>query len=143
MLKKIITPLIAVIFFCYFWQLNSKPLFSDYGKTFEIYSATKSAGEIKFANGFDFLTTFCRYGESVSLTLTDKENSQEFINQVLIKFNAKKVAVEKFEWGVSTYAYSKDIKYVEVVGGKRVNLHIFIGQAGDVTLGSPIIYGSF
>lgn len=142
MRKKIILPLICLIFFCYFWQISAKPLFSEYGKTFEIYSSGKSSGQIKFVSEQDFSKLFFMYGESVSLAYDVKVPST-FIETVLKKYNAKVVMQKENSIGKNVYAYSKDVKYIERVGGKRVNLHIFISKNGKITLGSPLIYGSF
>ena len=142
MRKKIILPLICLIFFCYFWQVSAKPLFNDYAKTFETYSSDKSSGQIKFVCEKDFSKLFFVYGESVSL-IKDVKNSTSFIQSVLKKYNAKVVIKSENSIGTNVYAYSKNIKYIEKVGGKRVNLHIFIYKSGQITLGSPLIYGSF
>jgi hypothetical protein len=50
--------------------------------------------------------------------------------------------IESVDDGVSFYAYSKNVKYLRMLNGKKVNLHVSLSN-GKVYLGSPIIYGCF
>ncbi len=143
MFKKLILPIVAIFFFCYFWQVNSKPIFSEYGDYFEVYSSQKSSGEIKFANLDDFFGNFFKAGEAVFVKDLNDQSEGEFITKVLNKFDAEVVFVQSTNLGKSVYAYSDQIKYLELVKGQRVNLHIFIAKEGGATIGSPLIYGSF
>lgn len=64
------------------------------------------------------------------------------LEDFLIKFNAKIVMVEDYGEGICYYAFSPEIKYIENVCGKNVNLHIAF-RKDSVKIGAPLIYGSF
>lgn len=137
MLKKI-----AVIFFAFLllfnvYANNNQPIFKGYAKSFEFYlSSPSSSAKIVRANDKLLFIGKDVYGESFR---ADEKNF--CLEEFLSEFNAKIVAVESIEEGVSYYAYSPKIKYRAKVNGKTVNLHVFIGDS--VTVGAPLIYGSF
>ncbi|MBO5926155.1 MAG: hypothetical protein J6Q38_01165 [Clostridia bacterium] len=61
----------------------------------------------------------------------------------LIKnLNAKLVIKENLDGLTCFYYYSKKLPEVEIIKGKKVNLHIAVSNNRTV-IGSPIIYGSF
>ena len=62
--------------------------------------------------------------------------------KLLEELNAKIVMTEDASEGNSYYAYSKKIRYCKTINDKKINLHIFVGKTG-ITVGTPIIYGSF
>ncbi len=140
MLKKICASLFALTLFACIWISYSKPLFSSYANGYEVYGETKSAGQIKLASDKNFHLFFLRYGESATLKVKGDEN---FALSVIKEFNGELIFIEKIAEGTSYYAYSSDIKYCEVINGKKINLHIFVQEEGQTTLGSPVIYGSF
>ena len=76
-------------------------------------------------------------GESVKIS-----NLGFDVNEFFEKYNAKIVFTETTDGVVSYYGYSKDIKYQTTIGGKRINLHVAVTK-DSVTVGAPIIYGSF
>jgi hypothetical protein len=68
------------------------------------------------------------------------------LDAFLVRHQATIVFTEEIESGVSIYAYSKSVKYRKQIKGKIVNLQIFIPkekQNKDITIGTPIIFGSF
>jgi hypothetical protein len=50
--------------------------------------------------------------------------------------------MEETEEGINYYAYTEKLTTEKIIRGKKINLHIFIGES-EVTIGTPIIYGSF
>ena len=76
-------------------------------------------------------------GESVSLK---KENFD--LNEFLSDMNAEVVFVEQTEEMNLYYAYSPNLKYKKIVDGRLVNVQIAIAKE-RVTVGSPLIFGSF
>ena len=116
---------------------RSKPLFSDYSSRFEVYFFDYSSlNGVKNVDKSEYVFCFNLRGESCVV-----ENDYT-VEQILQDFNAKVVKTEHHDNGTSIYAYSKKIKYKKKVFNKVVNLHIELSN-GKITLGSPIIYGSF
>ena len=121
------------MFFC----TRSKPVFSDYSSRFEVYFFDYSNLKgVKSVDKSKYVFCFNLRGESC---VVENECSVE---QILQNFNARVVKTEKHDNGVSIYAYSKEIKYKKTLFGKVVNLHIELSN-GKITMGSPVIYGSF
>ncbi len=138
MLKKAFISLTAVITFVFLWGISNKPIFYDYAKTFEVYlHASSSVTPSTSVNGLQFLAINGKKGEACK---TDRENFD--LDVFLKKFGATIKRVENTADSVNYYAFSPYIRYSEKIGGKTVNLHISIAKE-VVTLGSPIIYGSF
>ena len=79
--------------------------------------------------------TFFKKGESLYL-------EGYSLDDILFFYNAKVKVVEKIEEGTNYYAYSSKLKYNEVIDGKIINLHIFIGKE-KIILGFPVIFGSY
>ena len=121
------------MFFC----TRSKPLFSDYASSFEVYFFDYSSlSGVKSVQKNEYVFCFNLRGESC---VVENDYTAE---QILSNFNAKIVKKEIHDNGVSIYAYSSKIKYKKQLFGKVVNLHIELSN-GKITVGSPIIYGSF
>lgn len=79
--------------------------------------------------------TFYYTGESVVLS----ESSD--IDRIIELFDAKMVFKEEALGVTSRYYYSNKLPIYKYVNGKRVNLHI--NQSDVITVGYPIIYGSY
>lgn len=138
MFKKILVFILCLIFIGTFFITQKTPLFYRYGDTFELYLekggslahfVTVKKEEYAFYNNVT--------GESCVLLNNDLP-----VPKIFEDFNSKIIFVETLEEGVSYYGYSNDIKYVQYINGKKVNLHVFKGKT-QTKIGSPIIYGSF
>lgn len=136
-LKKII--IVALTFLSVFavYVGNHQPVFSGYAKNFEVYLASPSSNaRIVSVNVRQYPTLINVYGESF------KANKENFdLKGFLEDFNAQIVFVESISEGTCYYAYSPKIKYRAQIYGSVVNLHVFVGDS--VTIGAPIIFGSF
>ncbi len=64
------------------------------------------------------------------------------LQELLDRFSAEVIMIEDYEGGTSYYAYSSKIKYLEMINGNKINLHIAVKSDG-VKIGVPIIYTSF
>jgi hypothetical protein len=137
MLKKIAVIVIACALVFTVYTKNNQPIFKGYANSFEFYLSSPSSNA-KIVRADDNLLFIGKdvYGESFR---ADVKNF--CLEEFLSEFNAEVVAVESIEEGISYYAYSPKIKYRAKVNDKIVNLHVFIGES--VTVGAPLIYGSF
>lgn len=130
--------LIIALFLVCVYFVNRKPVFIDYSNSFVLYTNSNSSNcAFKSVNRLEYCFSINVFGEECSVK---KENFdlQEFLDD----FSARIVLVEHTESGTSYYAYSNKVKYLQVIKGQKINLHVAI--SGDmVYLGSPVIYGSF
>ena len=78
---------------------------------------------------------------SLSQIQTIDVKDYPYLKSFLDDFDAKVIFTESIDEGVSYYAYSPKIKERVNLNGKTINLQIFIGNS--VTVGAPLIYGSF
>ena len=138
MLKKSIITILIIVFFLCIYAENSKPIFSGYAKNFEVYQSRGSiSSAIKNCTALDML--FMRKVQGEGCKVSESEFDLELF---LSDFNAKIVFIEQVDGITSYYAYSPKVKYLENIGERVVNLHVAV-SGEQVTLGSPIIYGSF
>ena len=93
-----------------------------------------SAAQTVCAADYPFIV--CKRGESVFI------EERLCAEELLKSYGATLSFTEETEEGKSYYCYVKGLKYLKIIGGKRVNLHVFIGD-GYTVIGSPIIYGGF
>ncbi len=136
-MKKLAFILCALAVIISFYVMNNRPIFSDFASAYEIYQYSNSSNAlITSANNKSYLFIKNKTGESCKIY------GDFSLEQFLNKFSARVVFYEKVNDGVSYYAYSSKIKYRQTVNGKTVNLQVFIG-ADSVTVGTPIIYGSY
>lgn len=142
MFKKILVCFLSLLLIFGIAIVNKKPIFSGYASNFEVYLGESSSNaKIVNANKIDFLFLNKVCGESFKIDSLDFN-----IDKFLVKQNAKIVFIEEIESGISIYAYSRTIKYKKRIKGKMVNLQIFIPKDIEntkITVGTPIIYGSF
>lgn len=142
MFKKILVCFLSLLLIFGIAIVNKKPIFSGYGSNFEVYLGESSSNaKIVNASKIDFLFLNKVCGESFKIDSLDFN-----IDKFLVKQNAKIVFIEEIESGISIYAYSRTIKYKKRIKGKMVNLQIFIPKDIEntkITVGTPIIYGSF
>ena len=138
MLKSLRVFLIIAICLSCVYFANRKPLFIDYSTTFTLYTNSNSSNcNFKSVNRLNYCFYINVYGEECSIRKKGF-NLEEFLD----KFSAQLIFVEQTENTVSYYAYSKKIKYLQIIKGQKINLHVAVDD-DMVYLGSPVIYGSF
>ena len=136
--KGVFTFVLCLVVVSIIFLINSTSLFYSFNGKNEVYlNNNSSVANIVSVNRERVKTFISKKGEAIFI---EKEKLSPV--EIMERFNAKLVFIEKIDEGVSYYAYSNDIKYVKRVKGEKVNLHIFISEKGT-KIGSPIIYGSF
>lgn len=137
MLKKVLLLFCVGIITLYVVSIYQTPLFYKYSDSFTVYVGSNSSNaDILNTNKSSFMFIKDKRGESCKI------NGSFDLQSFLSEFDAQLVFTEQTEQGVSYYAYSNKVKYKQQIKSKPINLHVFIGKSG-VTVGSPIIYGSF
>ena len=137
MFKRLLMIFLASLMIVGVWTFNSRSVFYGYSDKLTIYFDESSSGEMLTINSNNFSLFSGVKGESI---VVDKNtfNLHNFIKD----FDCKVLFIEECEEGQSIYGYSDKIRYKKVLHGEVVNLHIFIGEK-NLSLGSPIIFGSF
>ena len=138
MFKRICTFFSIIIVLFGVFLLNYKPMFADFTDRLELYlDENSSNAQIISVETIDYRFIKNIKGESFKI---DKKcfSLDEFLN----KTGGKVIFTETTEYGVSYYCYSNSIKYRKQIRGEIINLHVFVGKE-QVTIGSPLIYGSF
>lgn len=136
-MKKIAVWFVCLIFILGVWISANQPVFKNYSQQTVVYSFNNSSNaKIDDCNNYVVPFKFFKVGESC---VVDKNfNVSQFISQ----FNASVVMKEQTVFGNSIYLYSPKINYCKSINGKKINLQIFTdGQ--KITIGTPIIYGSY
>ena len=137
MLKKIFIPMLCFSIILSFCFISKAPVFKGYAKTFQVYKFDSASSNFLTVSELEYYFVGKIKGESFSM------DSKDFnLEQFLKSFNAKVLMVEKIAHGASIYAFSPQIRYRNSIGGHTINLHIFLG-GNTVTVGAPLIYGSF
>lgn len=109
-------------------------------RTFYLYTPSSQATQ---KTTLDFLDVFHVQGESVCFEfLGTDDKKQELVQEILKKYRAELVVKEEILGTVSYYAYTPTLFKGVSVQGKRVNLHIAIGET-QAAVGTPIIFGGF
>ena len=136
MFKKAFIVLFCAVFILSVYLLNAEPVFD--GEKIEVYTVSGSSNAlIKTVDKYEYLFLPTVKGDSVRL------NADGFdVLKLLNDYDAKMIMIERLDGVECYYAYSSKIRYREIIGGKRVNLQIAV-RGEIVTVGSPIIYGSF
>ena len=138
MLKKAFFLLLAFVVIVVLWATNCVPLFKEVANKYELYISEHSSNALSVEvqkHEFPFVKNVT--GESCKIAV-EKFCLVEFFED----FNGEILFIEQTEEGVSYYGYSPLIKYRKQLRGEIINLHVFISKE-QVTVGSPIIYGSF
>ncbi len=115
--------------------------------TFYLYSNSSNAKMISYDIEGEKdkvkINSFNIKGESLFLPFQNGQSAvNEYISSLLTRFNAKIQIIESGDFGDGKYYYSKAIPNYVIIKGKRVNLHVVKSKMG-VTVGTPIIFGSF
>ncbi len=101
--------------------------FKNYSQSNQLQTIDKS--QFKFVLGVK--------GESFTIDVKDF-----CLEDFLTKIDGDICFIENLENVVCYYGYSKKVKYLEMINGKIINVHIAISKS-YVKVGFPIIYGSF
>ena len=116
---------------------NRVPTF-DISEKCEVYFANYSISTgIKEVDKKDFKFLFGVKGESYTIDANDF-----CLEEFLSKMQARIMFSEQLSDVVCYYGYSPKIKYLQMVDGEIVNIHIAVRKS-CVKVGTPIIYGSF
>ncbi len=138
MFKKCLALTLALLTIFSINLINNKPLFSKYGNEFTVYVGNGgSLSKIIEVNYLEYLVQGKIKGESCSFV-----DAEFDLNAFLADYNAKLIEVESTDEQVSYYAFSPDLKYSQNLFGAKVNLHVSVNN-DRITVGSPLIYGSF
>ena len=140
MFKKLSVLVLCALCLTICWWINGKPIFNNVKgvKLFEIYQrSNSSSAQIQLVDALEYKLATNKYGEAC---VVEKQgfNVQDFFNQV----NANVVFVEKSAYGTSYYGFSNKIKYSKKIYGKKINIHVFVGES-QVKIASPMIFGSY
>lgn len=134
MLKKIVTVILSALIVVVVFFLNATPIFNEHVEALELYTSLGSDGQIVKADEKILLGRI----KGESFRCESNFDYLKFINE----YDGEILKVEKIPQGVSYYCYTDKIKYSKEFNGKKINLHVFVGE-NSVTVGSPVIFGSF
>ena len=134
MLKKVsLITAIAILLAC-FVSLNSQDTFSYGKKSYYVYNRSSGA-QITTQKPFLAVNVV---GETVVLSASEFN-----VQKLLLEKKANVLFEEKLGEELTIYyCYSPKIKRQKTVKGERVNMQIAI-RGAVVTIGSPVIYGSY
>lgn len=137
MFKKTFILLSCVVFAFSIYLLNALPVIKN-AKGYEVYLQNYSSNAvIKTVDFTDYMFLSDIKGESVKFS-AEEFNQTELLNNL----NAVIVFTETLDGVYCIYAYSPKIRYRQTVNGKTVNVQIAV-RGEQITVGCPIIYGSF
>ena len=139
MLKRLTVLFLCALTLIGCWWVNSNELFDGLnGITTELYEhKNSSSAQISLASHLDYRFSTNKYGEAC---VVDRKDF--CLAEFLSDFNASLIFTERLSHGVSYYAYSPQIKYSKNINGKKINIHVFVGDQ-NVKVASPIIFGSY
>lgn len=143
MLKKSFLVCCVFVCFCFLWAVNGFSFMGFNALPFENFSVSNSSlckitscesySKLKLDGKLDF----SKVGGSF---LIEKELD---LQELLKSLSVKTVFYEATEFGESLYGYSNKIAQRKTVNGKVVNIQVFIGKNQRITVGIPLIYGSY
>ncbi|MGN1051894.1 MAG: hypothetical protein ACI4SH_00730 [Candidatus Scatosoma sp.] len=110
-------------------------------REYALYSASSSA---RFSEGKTLADLPFICGETVIFETESTEQSTAAAREIADFYGAAVVETERAGGGVSYYCFSQKIGLAQcvIVGGKAVNLHIFL-KDGEVRAGVPLIFGGY
>ncbi|MBE5756623.1 MAG: hypothetical protein E7342_02370 [Clostridiales bacterium] len=132
MFKRFACLLIVCLTVIAFTFINFDYVFSDYEKQTVFYKGQGGSLSKEVVGGFNFLGVL---GQSIVL-------SEEETKKVIENLNAKIVFIEEIGETTNYYCYTNKLKYGVTLKKQRVNLHLSTTN-GKITLGTPLIFGSF
>ena len=135
---------------------NKKPIFADnldYDNlvTYTFYTLEKTDDSLSYTKNGDAFIVSCDANQAVQV----KQKLEKILGES-VRFNGDKIAglnfISKFNYtsvltedvnGIFTlYAYSPKIENYVYINNKKVNIELAVNK-GVVTIGSPIIVGSY
>lgn len=132
-MKKLLMIFVSLSF-CLLFTL---PVFFAKGQSGFSVSEGKIDREYDLGKKDAIIRTILQSEDGISFRLdSDKE-------KLLLSLKAVKIAVEYPDGLEVTDYYSPYIRRYVSVGGKRVNMQIAVDLYGNVTVGTPVIYGSY
>ena len=136
--KRAIAVLLAVlttVAVCFFLRVGYVSQFAKYSgvRTYYLDSRSSQSLQKEHLSGLDFLRV---RGESVYMDGV----GEEIVHEILQHFQGSILWTEEAGGVRSYYGYSPKLATGIVVLGRRVNLHIAVGESG-CAVGSPIIFG--
>jgi len=135
-LKKISVITSSIILILSLFILNRVPTF-NMAKEYEVYFTNYSSTHCQKTDKNNFKFILGVKGESCTLEVGEF-CLEEFLSQMEVNV----YFIENLENTVCYYGYSPKVKYLEMINGKIINVHIVISK-NYVKIGFPIIYGSF
>lgn len=138
MLKKVFCIVLAIAVVVAVNLLCSLPLFYGLSDGYTVYlnDGSSMASRVKLNSPiYPFMAKV--KGESCKLK-KDGFSIDEFFKER----NAAILFIEDLDGITCYYGYSEDVKFNALVDGKKVNLQVAVAE-NSVTVGSPIIFGSF
>ncbi len=138
MFKRFAVTIASILIVAFIYTQSVTPVFNGYSNTYELYltSNSSSAHVIKTDRVGYYLFSNVK-GESC------KVEKQGFnVDDFFAQMDAEILFVETTEDIKCYYGYSPNVKYRKQVLGRTVNIHVAVGKS-QVTLGAPLIYGSF
>lgn len=136
MFKKLFFTAAFLLIVVAFTTFYGTPVFKGKSESITLYYMSNSSMAIETRTD-KAAFSFNAYGESFSVKTGDVS-----VSELLTEFEATLIFTETIAEGKSFYAYSPRIKYLKIIDGKRVNLHVFVGET-QTTVGTPVIFGSF
>lgn len=137
MIKKSLAIISSILIISFFYFSSFTPVFDDYASEHELYLSAGSTGETITVTTAQYYLYSGICGESCKIEKADFD-----LDRFFLEMDAKVVFIEKVKGVVSYYCYSPCVKYKKLLYGKVVNLHVAVAES-QVTVGAPIIYGSF
>ena len=138
MFKRFAVTIASILMITSIYVQSLTPVFNGYSNTYELYLENNSSiARIITTDRVGYYLFPNVKGESCKV---EKQgfNVYKFFEQM----GAEILFIETTEDVICYYAYSPNVKYHKQVLGHTINLHVAVGK-NQVTLGAPLIYGSF
>ena len=138
MLKKLGYVALAVLVVFTLCVFGNKPVFYGFSEKYCLYLNDNSSMAVQVVADKPFYPFMAKVkGESCKVE-KDDFSMQEFFES----FDAELVFIEEIDGITCYYGYSEEIKFSRLVNGNLVNLQVAVAE-NSVTVGTPIIFGSF
>ena len=137
MVKKISVLIASILLLLCLFFLNRVPVINNANQNEVYLSSYSMSSQIKKVHKKDFKFILGVKGECYTIDVNDF-----CLDEFLRQLNATIIFTENLSNVDCYYGYSPNIKYLEMVKGRLINVHIAISKS-YVKIGCPIIYGSF
>lgn len=142
-MKKIAASVILIIIFLSVLLIFSSggfilaTLFT--GGKYSVYASALPDREYTLTPIDAWYETFLESEKGIAVRFESREDADKLVKIL----NAKEISEEKFDsFTVKTYR-SPFIRHSETVRGEKVNLQIAVNNDGTVTVGTPLLQGSY